>query len=479
MGLGIDGVLYYPFTKIAANGNGDLQRALGKSDLSQYNLFISGGANVNPWAKYKAFENSTNVFSRYNDAGTSDRDLALKAANYGLVNIPVWTNQYVYNMAQFWLFGYTGSNYNYLPDFCRGTSPANIKYYQYKKPSEWASGMPFRALDFERYFKYAVRPVTGYVFEGVEAISNRVKGHCTIPSNLLGFNLTMTDFVFPTLNGSTVGSINAKDMYFADVMVPVSTGTTKLLVNKEKVSVTGLNLSTSNVGISGSHYHLPFLTTLSNLTVANMGPTDIQTLGTHVPLLLPGAGGLRPDRPDAQGTTTFGNGLDFRWTSVSETGTTRGIVLNGTYNTSLNGITVTSASLRFAIDIAAGAIPSGTPNITITITLYGKRSGSASGGRQGSITTQLPSSTYSSGGTAYVTIPISMTPSFDTDSFEDCYFKVQVSFSGQTYFLDYSGVQCPPAIGTAQPEGYVGSIKAGIGANYGNYISYPNLPPLW
>ena len=71
-----------PFTKIAANGRGDLQLAWGVSStgMTQANLFANG--KINKWAKYKPFQHSTVFTDRYGDTN-SQRLAGLKSANYG------------------------------------------------------------------------------------------------------------------------------------------------------------------------------------------------------------------------------------------------------------------------------------------------------------------------------------------------------------------------------------------------------------
>lgn len=81
--MGWDGhKLTAPFTKIALNGQGDLQRALGVSStgMTQANLFANG--NINKWAKYKAFKNSIVYTDHYSDTN-SQRKAGLIANNYG------------------------------------------------------------------------------------------------------------------------------------------------------------------------------------------------------------------------------------------------------------------------------------------------------------------------------------------------------------------------------------------------------------
>lgn len=91
MGYGnvIADVLTYPFTKIAANGQGDLQRALGRGVMSHIQLIkdvdaAGNNANcINVMAKYKPFRSTTTFF-----ATDAARTTARKNARFGLSTAP-------------------------------------------------------------------------------------------------------------------------------------------------------------------------------------------------------------------------------------------------------------------------------------------------------------------------------------------------------------------------------------------------------
>ena len=74
------GILTAPFTKIAANGQGDLQKALASSKMSHIELFA---LDYNRWAKFKPFRNANIYHDRYGDSNSA-RLAGLKAANFGL-----------------------------------------------------------------------------------------------------------------------------------------------------------------------------------------------------------------------------------------------------------------------------------------------------------------------------------------------------------------------------------------------------------
>ncbi len=125
-----DGVLQYPFTKIAAIGNGDLQVALKSYERSQIGLFSNGV--INKWAKYKAFQHAQVFTDRYEGPNaaqpTHAREVALRAANYGL----------------------TPPSYQQTIEATMGTE------WGYNRPV--AGQHPLQALDFEFYYADAVPP---------------------------------------------------------------------------------------------------------------------------------------------------------------------------------------------------------------------------------------------------------------------------------------------------------------------------------
>lgn len=118
-------VLTSPFTKIAANGQGDLQKALSSSLMSQIRLFTE--TNINPMAKYKPFRDSTVLF-----ATDAARNAARANARYGFGGIPP---QLVLSQ----------------------TDPKNN--WVYLRPRGGAYNEPLRALDF---VKSAENSQTGY-----------------------------------------------------------------------------------------------------------------------------------------------------------------------------------------------------------------------------------------------------------------------------------------------------------------------------
>lgn len=127
-------ILTAPFTKIAANGQGDLQKALSSSLMSQIRLFTE--TNINPMAKYKPFRNATVLFE-----SNTARDTARANTRYGFgVNLPIL------------------ALYGSVPQ----------ADWQYLKPRGGGYNEPFRAFDF---IKTAEETQVGYDKEAVAPIA--------------------------------------------------------------------------------------------------------------------------------------------------------------------------------------------------------------------------------------------------------------------------------------------------------------------
>jgi len=134
MGLSND-ILTYPFTKIAANGSGDLQRALETSVTSHIQLVGDVDANgadagrIKTMARYKPFQNSTMNF-----ASDSDRENARKSARYGMraptsLGSITWSNNAMVVPTYQYLKPVAGSNPLRAMDFIRNTSGSEMSGY--------------------------------------------------------------------------------------------------------------------------------------------------------------------------------------------------------------------------------------------------------------------------------------------------------------------------------------------------------------
>lgn len=118
-----ENILTAPFTKIAANGRGDLQRALKSSARSQAALFQNG--IINPMAKYKAVA-LAGVYENITDAQR-------KSVRYGLGEPPVF---------------YPGS---------MDTAERYPQAWSYVRPT--LGTHPFRPMDFNGYDVNAAPPI--------------------------------------------------------------------------------------------------------------------------------------------------------------------------------------------------------------------------------------------------------------------------------------------------------------------------------
>lgn len=137
MGLS-NGILHLPFTKIAANGQGDLQVALGSAIMSQAQLFAS--QNVNKWAKFKPIKQPN--FS-YADQMDANQD---------------WLPTATWWKGMDGQCGLTFTTYDSLSSFF----PALLAGlpWGYDRPVAGGS-YPLRTYDFNQYYMYAPKPVTG------------------------------------------------------------------------------------------------------------------------------------------------------------------------------------------------------------------------------------------------------------------------------------------------------------------------------
>ena len=264
-----DHKLTYPFTKRAANGNGDLQQALHSSALYQSTLFANG--TIAKWAKYKAFQYSGAIADRYSAAGTSARDLALKERSFGLNNIPIWTGQ-MNKMVNFW-YGISTS----------GNAPicgAQSEYWTYLRPTTY-----LRALDFENYIDNAQAPISPLDSTSI-TVSTSKDVNVTYPSGARNAEtIKFDEFVYDLIDGS--------NMYFGIMFWKVqgSVNTFLYMTHSEKISVSwGPGLS--SVAASGTNRLFgtwkvfPFLSSVAQTSWAQSSSPPT-TQGTFVALLPP------------------------------------------------------------------------------------------------------------------------------------------------------------------------------------------------
>lgn len=137
-----NGILTAPFTKIAANGQGDLQKAIGRTSCYDHIQLIGdvdGQGNdvgrIKKFAKYKPFRDTTVVFPFDPTKSTPElrspaRWQAAKGQRYGLNPAPILTQS-------------------------GATMPSTP--WTYNKPT--LPTYPLRALDLDGYYTYAVSPI--------------------------------------------------------------------------------------------------------------------------------------------------------------------------------------------------------------------------------------------------------------------------------------------------------------------------------
>lgn len=127
------------FTAIAANGQGDLQRALGRSVMSKIQLVgdvaINNGVTVDAniirkMAKYKPFKNATVVFDSF-----SARNSARAAARYGMAE-PTYFYPNTYTIPAAWTYNkpVCGTNPLRVEDFIKDTTSADAGYDPHAVP---------------------------------------------------------------------------------------------------------------------------------------------------------------------------------------------------------------------------------------------------------------------------------------------------------------------------------------------------------
>ena len=165
-----NGVLTFPFKKIALNGRGDMQRALGTSSMSEFNMLTSAPSSgkINPMAKYKPFKNSNVTF-----ANATAWNNARAATRYGLKPPSVNGNETfspnAYEAPPFWTY-----------DRPRGIFPAQ------------SINEPLRAMDL---VKDTTSTTVGYDAFAVSPIYLQMQGDLTLASESAIFCLWGESYV--------------------------------------------------------------------------------------------------------------------------------------------------------------------------------------------------------------------------------------------------------------------------------------------
>lgn len=142
MGLANNGILTAPFTKIAADGQGDLQRALQREDMSHIQLIGDVDSNgdpvgkINKWSKHKPFDPLTAaVIYAFDDTKATPelrspaRWAAALAVDYGLL-IPTYTTAAAFHAGWMTEWSYIKPTGNYRAlDFDGYASDAYMSNY--------------------------------------------------------------------------------------------------------------------------------------------------------------------------------------------------------------------------------------------------------------------------------------------------------------------------------------------------------------
>lgn len=134
--------LTYPFTKIAANGQGDLQLCVGSSSLSQTTLFSNG--YINEWSKIKPVPVQEPTFfpTQWDSANNK---WANNATWYKCINPPDSTI----------LSGGCGFRIASTSNILNVPSMYASAPWVYQRPRGGSYQEPFRAMDFAGYYKGA------------------------------------------------------------------------------------------------------------------------------------------------------------------------------------------------------------------------------------------------------------------------------------------------------------------------------------
>lgn len=244
--MGFNGdILTMPFTKIAANGNGDLQRALRTSVKSEIQLVADVDRNgdpadrINIWSKGKPFRDQTIVF-----ASDAARNSARQLANFGL-SIPD--------------MGYSSLN----------SMIANLPgaAWTYLKPRIGKD--PLRAIDFDGYAPYATAPISPLQatieVDSAEGTINAGVGYSRNMPSQAGF-LTLDDLRIDgrSINDSFGEYYFGVCLYYSDTIRYASTMADKYKTIQASLDEIGLSVRGVSVPGTGTRTYraIPFFATV-------------------------------------------------------------------------------------------------------------------------------------------------------------------------------------------------------------------------
>ena len=209
-------ILTHPFTKIAANGAGDLQRALGTSSMSQVAMMTGQAGTIKPMAKFKPFRNATAIF-----ASDAARETARRNARYGMNrNYPTLT----------WTWNSSLGKY-----------VVGAAAYEYQRPD--GNNYPLRAMDF------------------IDCEHKTTRGYCSnakAPIEVILSNVGDTD----VYKDGTIVQVRLDDRAYYNV---------------DEID-TDVNLTTEDIlQNDASSYHLALLISFGNRGATNSGYCTVVT----------------------------------------------------------------------------------------------------------------------------------------------------------------------------------------------------------
>ena len=259
------GTLTKPFTKIAANGQGDLQLALGRTgcfDHIQLLLDIDGNGvavnKLNIKSKYKPFRSSTVAFSGSGDG--SDRELALQMVNLG------YSTPSYQNLEQLFAAAVAAGQGNTL--------------WSWNKPV--LNTHPLRALDMDGYAADADWPFQVGITPNPAYYNSRMANAIEVSDADAGAALASWDkddlkMPITTVGGQTVTIADDldDDVFLAVAWAPV--GTT---IPTGAYTLTGGRYPLTGISADATYNVVAFFTNIEYTG------NYIQTSGVHIPVPL-------------------------------------------------------------------------------------------------------------------------------------------------------------------------------------------------
>ncbi len=244
----------------------DIAAVLGIDGTDLGTICVSNA--INPWAKWKPVS--------YASVGIVS-DSVRASMNYGLINIPTWSNTNILHMSNF-MFGTDRSSTNY-PDI--GIKPV---YWGYQHPTG-GSNSPFRLHDFSNaaktygYYHDADAPIGGSLFSEYTIDSG---GNLTI--NFKRGDEDVRTISLSDLSYPSVLSYSVSNMYMGVMMRNVSTGTVYAATRSATIGAenveTSINITGLDASYNGTYQIFPFLSSHTISFTSSLG----QVTGKYIAL---------------------------------------------------------------------------------------------------------------------------------------------------------------------------------------------------